>query len=123
MDESYFGPRRVRGGRGRGAARKTPVFGMSKRGGKVYTQVVKNCSMAEILPIIEGRTSKQMAVYSDGIENFRGRCKVRLARFRGIHKQMFYYRLKECEFRFNMRHENMYKYLLKSIRNRPLKAS
>ena len=48
----------------------------------------------------------------NGIENFWGLCKVRLARFRGVHKHKFYYRLKECEFRFNMRHENMYPYLL-----------
>ena len=31
-DESYFGPRRVRGLRGRGAGRKTVVFGLLKRG-------------------------------------------------------------------------------------------
>src|SRR5947209_16456441 len=42
IDESYFGPRRVRGRRGRGAARKTPVIGLLKRGGKVFTGVVKN---------------------------------------------------------------------------------
>ena len=29
--ESYFGARRVRGKRGRGAGKKTPVFGMLKR--------------------------------------------------------------------------------------------
>ena len=38
-DESYFGPRRVKGLRGRGAARKTPVFRLLKRGSKVYTEV------------------------------------------------------------------------------------
>jgi transposase len=32
VDESYFGARRVRGKRGRGAAGKTKVFGMKKRG-------------------------------------------------------------------------------------------
>ena len=37
IDESYFGAKRVRGKRGRGAANKTPVFGMLKRDGKVYT--------------------------------------------------------------------------------------
>src|SRR5215469_17454493 len=31
LDESYFGARRVRGKRGRGAQGKTPVFGMLKR--------------------------------------------------------------------------------------------
>ncbi len=40
LDESYFGARRVRGKRGRGAKGKTPVFGMLKRGEKVYTQIV-----------------------------------------------------------------------------------
>ncbi len=34
LDESYFGRRRVRGKRGRGAAGKVPVFGMLGRGGK-----------------------------------------------------------------------------------------
>lgn len=31
VDESYFGARRVRGKRGRGAAGKTPVIGLLKR--------------------------------------------------------------------------------------------
>ena len=36
VDKSYFGGRR-KGKRGRGAAGKIPVFGLLKRGGKVYT--------------------------------------------------------------------------------------
>ena len=39
LDESYFGARRVRGKRGRGAAGKTPVFGLLKRNGKVFVTV------------------------------------------------------------------------------------
>ena len=31
LDESYFGARRVKGKRGRGAAEKTPVFGVFKK--------------------------------------------------------------------------------------------
>jgi len=50
LDESYFGARRVRGIRGRGARGKIPVFGMLKRGDKVYTQIVKNCSISELMP-------------------------------------------------------------------------
>ncbi len=42
LDESYFGARRVRGIRGREAKGKVPVFGMLKRGDKVYTQIVKS---------------------------------------------------------------------------------
>jgi len=38
---SYFGARRVKGKRGCGARSKIPIFGMLKRAGKVYTQIVK----------------------------------------------------------------------------------
>ena len=55
VDESYFGARRVRGKRGRGAAGKTPVIGLRKRGGKVFTEIVENCSKAALLPIIKGQ--------------------------------------------------------------------
>lgn len=48
VDESYFGPHRVRGKRGRGAGGKTIVFGILKRGGQVFTQVVPNCSKAAV---------------------------------------------------------------------------
>ena len=41
LDESYFGGAR-KGKRGRGAAGKVAVFGILKRGGKVYTKVVLN---------------------------------------------------------------------------------
>ncbi|HLL89857.1 MAG TPA: transposase [Tepidisphaeraceae bacterium] len=40
VDESYFGARRVRGKRGRGAGGKAIVFGVFKRDGKVYTEIV-----------------------------------------------------------------------------------
>ena len=52
IDESYFGAKRVRGKRGRGASGKQSVFGMLKRDGKVYTQIVKNCSASELIPIL-----------------------------------------------------------------------
>ena len=41
LDESYFGGVR-KGKRGRGAAGMVAVFGILKRGGKVYTKVVIN---------------------------------------------------------------------------------
>jgi transposase len=65
IDESYFGARRIRGKRGRGAQGKTVVFGMKKRDGKVYTQIVKNCSAAELLPIIEKLAPTNSTIYSD----------------------------------------------------------
>ena len=54
LDESYFGARRVRGKRGREAAGKTPVFGLLKRGEKVYVAVVPDCSRESLMPIIKG---------------------------------------------------------------------
>ena len=55
LDESYFGAPRVRGKRGRGAAGKTPVFGVLKRGGDVYVEIVQKCSKDQLLPIIQGK--------------------------------------------------------------------
>jgi len=72
LDESYFGARRVRGLRGRGAKGKIPVFGMLKRGDKVYTQIVKNCSVSELLPIIRGKADTEAVIYSDGFKTYDG---------------------------------------------------
>jgi hypothetical protein len=46
VDESYFGPTRIKGKRGRGAGLKTIVFGLYKRGGEVYTEIVPDCKSA-----------------------------------------------------------------------------
>ena len=72
VDESYFGPRRVRGKRGRGAGGKTPVIGLLKRGGKVFTSVVKNCSKAELEPIIKGQVLSKATIYTDGWKAYDG---------------------------------------------------
>ena len=69
LDESYFGgPRKKRHAddrrkRGRGAENKVPVFGVLKRDGKVYTQIIKNASKQEILPIIRQADSTQAINY------------------------------------------------------------
>ena len=64
VDESYFGGRR-KGRRGRGAAGKVPVFGLLKRGGKVYTKVIPDASSATLYPIIERKVVPDSIVYSD----------------------------------------------------------
>jgi transposase-like protein len=56
----------------------------------------------------------------NGIESFWGYAKTRLSKHRGIHKNAFYFHLKESEFRFNYRHENIYQILLEIFRNKPL---
>ena len=154
IDESYFGARRVRGKRGRGARGKHIVFGLIKRGGKVYTQVVKNCSASILLPIIRDKVDPDSVIYTDGfrtydglvnfgykkhhrvkhgenqfadgrnhingIENFWAIAKTRLAKFRGISKETFSLHLKECEFRFNHRKQNLYKLLLSILKENPI---
>ena len=64
VDESYFGGTR-KGKRGRGAAGKVPVFGMLKRGGRVYTQIIPDASSKTLMPIIERKVIPDSIVYSD----------------------------------------------------------
>ena len=63
-DESYFGGIR-KGKRGRGAAGKVAVFGLLKRGGKVFTAIVPNARTETLLPIIEERVTPDSIVYTD----------------------------------------------------------
>ena len=129
VDESYFGGKR-KGKRGRGAARKVPVFGLLKRGGKVYTKIISDASGATLIPIIERKVVPDSIVYSDcwkaynvldfkhfrinhserfadahnhinGIENFWNQAKRHLRKFNGVPKAQFGLYLKECEWRFN----------------------
>ena len=64
VDESYFGGRR-KGRRGRGAGGKIPVFGLLKRGGKVYTKIIPNASSATLMSIMERKIVPDSIVYSD----------------------------------------------------------
>ena len=154
VDESYFGARRVRGLRWRGARGKTIVFGLFKRQGRVYTEIVPDCSRATLQGIIRGRVDPESVIHSDGwrgynglvdlgyqkhyrvqhsenefanershingIESFWAYAKTRLVRFRGMQKHTFYFHLKECEFRFNHRGEDLYKLVLTMCRKTPL---
>ena len=153
VDESYFGARRVRGKRGRGARGKTPVVGLLKRGGKVFTKVIPNCTRHELMPIIRGQIVKRSTIYTDGwksydglvlngyrhyrifhhenefargrnhvngIESFWSYTKRRLSKFNGVKKEYFALYLKESEFRWNYRGQNLYRLLLENFRENPL---
>ena len=72
LDESYFGAKRVRGKKGRGAAGKTPVFGLLKRDGKVYVEIVENCSKAQLMPIIQGHILEGSTIHTDGWKAYDG---------------------------------------------------
>lgn len=155
VDESYFEPRRIKGKRGRGAGSKIIVFGIFKRNGKVYTEIVPDAKKRTLQAIIRGRVESESVIHSDtwrgyaglvdlgykkhyrvhhgigefaknnnihinGIESFWGATKTRLSKRRGIRKDLFYLHLKECEFRFNYRHTNLYQKLLEIFRKDPL---
>jgi len=64
VDESYFGGRR-KGKRGRGSGGKTPVFGLLKRGGRVYTKIIANAKPETLTPIIQEKVIPDSIVYSD----------------------------------------------------------
>jgi len=153
IDESYFGPKRIRGKRGRGAGGKTIVFGVLQRGDCVYTQIVPDVKKTTLRKAIRGKVGLDTIVHSDGwpgydglvgvgyarhlrvnhgdnefantrshingIESFWSYAKHRLARFHGIPKHTFYLHLKETEFRFNHRRDNLYQAVLKLLRENP----
>ena len=153
LDESYFGPRRVRGKRGRGAGGKTIVFGLFKRGGQVYTEIVPDCSKKTLQAIIRGKIDAAAMVNTDGwrgydglvdvgfdrhfrvrhdqdefvqgashingMESFWRFAKAHLQQFKGVPKHPFLLHLKESEFRFNHRYEDLYKLLLRLLRQQP----
>ena len=64
VDENDFGgKRKVK--RGQGAAGKVRVFGLLKRGGKVYMKVIDDTSSVILYPIIECKVVPDSIVYSD----------------------------------------------------------
>ena len=72
IDESYFGARRVRGKRGRGAGRKVPVIGVFKRNGKVFTDVLEDCSREALEAVIKGKVAYESIVHTDGWKGYDG---------------------------------------------------
>jgi transposase len=69
LDESYFGGVR-KGKRGRGAAGKVAVFGILKRGGKVFTVVVDDTKSNTLLPIIANKIAPDSIVYTDSYRSY-----------------------------------------------------
>lgn len=69
VDESYFGGHR-KGKRGRGASGKVPVFGLLKRGGKVYAVVIADAKATTLLPILKERIVPDFIVYSDSLPSY-----------------------------------------------------
>lgn len=69
VDESYFGGM-CKGQRGRGASGKTPVFGILKRGGKVYTKIIPDAKSDTLMPIMQGKIAPDSIVYTDTFKSY-----------------------------------------------------
>ena len=66
VDESYFGPKRIRGKRRRGAGGKTVVFGLFKCNGWVYTEIAPNARKPTLQAVIRGKVDLNSVIHSDG---------------------------------------------------------
>ena len=88
VDESYFGPHRVKGKRGRGAGGKTIVFGILKRGDRVWTQIIPDAKKRTLQRVIRGKVSLDSVIHSDGWLGYDGLVDVGYARhFRVRHSE------------------------------------
>ena len=69
VDENFFGPARRRGQTERLISNRTtqkqPVFGIYKRGRRVYTEIVPDCSKKRLHPVVIGRVDPENIIYSD----------------------------------------------------------
>ncbi len=88
VDESYFGGKR-KGKRGRGAGGKVPVFGLLKRGGKVYTKIISNASSKVLYPIIERKVVPDSIVYSGCWRGYNVLDTSEFKRYRINHSKLF----------------------------------
>jgi transposase len=70
VDESYFGGHR-KGKRGRGAAGKVPVFGLLKRGGRVYTVMIPDAKSNTLMTIMREKIIPDSIVYTDSYYAYR----------------------------------------------------
>ena len=134
---SYFKKAKIRRKKIRDFIAERPVLGLLKNGKKIFVSLVHDDSHESLFSIIKGDLEKlvshqnkiepfntsllkdcdQYRVFYDeseiksehtaGIENFLTFAKKRLAKFNGFSSGSFLLHLKECEFRYNHRDEDL----------------
>lgn len=145
-DESLFGTHRVKIWAGSGVAGRAAAVPSVRQDGKVHTRLLPDESKSSTKKsLIIGKVTRVSTIYCNSlpdkgeeagsktdnefstslnraksIEGFLNIAKNRLAKFRGLNKSTFYLHLKECEFRYNYRNENLYMLILKLVRKKPL---
>lgn len=120
-----------------------------KRRGKVYAEIITSCTASKIRNLLPGKAANTnlmihsvdvkedfglVAVgydndqsfsgkpsYVDNLDRFWSFVKERTLKFQGVAKHKFYVHLKESEFRFNFRNDDLYRVILKLINAKPIK--
>jgi transposase len=93
-----------------------------RRGSIIYTDKFRGydalmfCGYRH-LRVDHGKRFTQGKVYINGLEGFWSYAKERLAKYHGVSKEYFPLYLKELEFRFNNRHQNLYYLFAQNICN------
>ncbi len=104
-----------------GKASKDPIMctdGFASCDGLVGWDCKRHCRVSREENGFAGRGNPGNRI--NGIESFWGDAKSRLVKYQGIPREDSYLHLKECEFRFNMRGRDMYRFMLRELRERPL---
>ncbi|WP_290791290.1 hypothetical protein [Flavihumibacter sp. UBA7668] len=126
---------------------KTPYFGFTRYNGQVYATGLENISREHLLNWQKqhtGQITGEMqtihavadfnswrlyrrdmlaagaSTNGDDISGFWGLTRNRLMKFRGVNRNTLYLHIKECEFRYNNRNENMQAKLIQLINKHPL---
>lgn len=122
-------------------------LGILKRRGKVYAEMIANCTTAKLGALLNTKQTDKVTVhaveihedegviavgydndkkfadkpsYVENLDNFWQFTKSRMLKFQGVAKHKLYHHLKESEFRFNFRNDNLYKVMLDLISTKPI---
>jgi len=132
---------------------KPVVFGIYRSSDRLHTEILPDVSRSMIHSVVrssrsilemQGAAEKirrfsnvvdlgQYRLYNlenegavtiaDDVDAFWGLTKHRLAKFKGLNRSTVYLHLKECEFRYNNRNEDIYETLLELLKTQPLSLS
>lgn len=109
-----------------------PIFGIFQCKQKIYTvilpgndfPVTDQCESYKLPRNSRFQNKREYRCANEkfihNFKSFLSYTRKRLMKFHGIPESTFYLHLKECEFRFNHRNEDIYPILLNIIRNNPL---
>ena len=131
---------------------KPVIFGICRTGEKVHTEILPDVTRSMIHAATRGRSvletqhsSERLRKFNgvvdlgqyclyrlgqssdshqmDDVDAFWGLTKHRLAKFKGLNRNTAYLHLKECEYRFNYRNDDLFNALIELLKVYPLSLS